>query len=304
MLLFQLQQILEQDGGSSNSHTWWTPFFKWLGGADVSSLVGTIDTDNSRFFKVALAIGGWSHIWANIMKAFVMRHPKWPEMQLSLRALCTWLRNETHRMHICNSLRNIVPGIDDLFKSFNTSLAKWRYETVHDVMLDLLKLRAVMERYITRVMFPNPQDAKELDAVLAACSWRELWSWMAISFDNAIKRAEKARRWGIVCECCIEVYRRGQKPKCNRSSRRLHQARLFLLDFKSAIRLELRSLTLASCEGNLELMRWVSYSMRCLITDVTEKFQWLECVPWRFAELDDISQAIECVVQVTPISMP
>ena len=31
-------------------------FFKWLGGADVSSLAGTIDADNSRFFKSPLPL--------------------------------------------------------------------------------------------------------------------------------------------------------------------------------------------------------------------------------------------------------
>lgn len=59
-------------------------FFQWLNGASITSLIGSIE-DGSKLFPSAMPIPGWSHVWAWIMKKFVYRYHKWPEILISIR---------------------------------------------------------------------------------------------------------------------------------------------------------------------------------------------------------------------------
>jgi hypothetical protein len=96
-------------------------------------------------------------------------------------------------------LRNVVPNADKLLDAFSANLAKWRYETVDVIMVALLKLRNICEKFFDRSWFPNPQDAAELDAFVYACGWKELWRFLAIAHKFGIQKFEKSRRWGLVC---------------------------------------------------------------------------------------------------------
>ena len=69
------------------------------------------------------------------MKSAMLRCRQWPRVVLSLRALCKFLRVEPYRKH----LQRVVASIDSvdadkLSKSFGASLAKWRFETLFNVL--------------------------------------------------------------------------------------------------------------------------------------------------------------------------
>jgi hypothetical protein len=270
-------------------------FFLWLHGRPIHQLLGKVDL-TSRFLPRAIGNPGWSHIFSGLMYRFCKRHPRWPEILVSLRALCRWFRNETHRDHLKVKLKFLNLG--NLLDSFDGHFAKWRYQTLFLVLTSLLRLRHVCQGYIKRDMFPNPQDSELLDQVLYACNWKFLWSWSWCAAHYGIRRLEKMRRWGLVCDCCAASYADGKRPNCDRSSRRLKNARKFIDQERAHFREQEQHLSLNRCEDSEELMRWTSYSLRCLTSDLGEKFKFLDDVPCRFSEAEDPEEAAECVRQV------
>ena len=43
------------------------------------------------------------------------------------------------------------------------------------------------------------------------------------------------------------------------------------------------------------MMRWVALTLRCAISDIVEKFNFLSVLPWRFAESGEPDQSLECI---------
>ena len=270
-------------------------FFLWLQGTPLVEMIGRVPAF-SHLMPLAIAVPGWSHTWAGLMSKFCKRWGKWPEALASLRCVCTWLRNDTHREHVLRKLpRDIVDNrVRKQYRSFKPSFAKWRYETIHDVFLELL-IRLPTLLLIQAAWFPNPQDKEELKNFLAAIAWKELWVFVRVAFEFGIKKMEKCRRWGLVCACCAHLYAEGKRPLCERSGRRLHQARKRVQSLTDDIRESIRTLRIADCGDSLEMMRWVALTLRCAISDIVEKFNFLSVLPWRFAESGEPDQSLECI---------
>ena len=65
-----------------------------------------------------------------------------------------------------------------------------------------------------------------------------------------------------------------------------------------SLRQQVFSLRIETCEDSVELMRWLSFTLRCTVADLKEKFRFLELVPWLFARCDSSAIAEECIRQV------
>lgn len=185
-------------------------FIAWLGGQPLHTLRPYINTD-SRIFQKALRIAGWSHTLGNIMKEVAEEFPQWPQWLGFLRALTKFFRNKSYRQHIARCLGH-VPGVADSMKSFRATFAKWRYETVVNTQFELGKRRELCETHMTRAMFINAQDQTLVTTVMEACADSGFWRWMAVSHDNAFRRLEVLRKWGMVCPC----------EECNAERRRVN----------------------------------------------------------------------------------
>ena len=83
--------------------------------------------------------------------------------------------------------------------SFIASLAKWRYETVHDVFGQIDRIRWVCEGRNIRGMFDNTQDMETLNGVQAACDWPGLWRFITAFLNFVLDPIEHGRRWGLLC---------------------------------------------------------------------------------------------------------
>ena len=57
-------------------------------------------------------------------------------------------------------------------------------------------------------------------------------------------------------------------------------------------------MSIADCEDSIDMMRWVSFTLACSKADISEKFNWLSCVPWLFVEADKQEQALEILAQI------
>ena len=176
-------------------------FVEWAGGKallDVRHLV----QPRLRQFGRALRVAGWSHAQGNIMKAVAFAAPDWPEIVEQLRALCKFFRNRSHRLHLARRLDGVVGDIQKRLRFFTASFAKWRYETVDDVLKQLLALRDICEDHFDGpLFFGTAQDQEEISAVHRACKNKRLWRWMAGASKYLFSPIEKVRRWGMVCDC-------------------------------------------------------------------------------------------------------
>ena len=78
--------------------------------------------------------------------------PEYPQWLNYLRSLCKFFHNVTYRLHLRRTLRGRAGDldVDKLLKEFTASFAKWRYETMVEVLRQLGPLRELCESYIVR----------------------------------------------------------------------------------------------------------------------------------------------------------
>ena len=107
------------------------------------------------------------------------------------------------------------------------------------------------------------------------------------------------RHWGLVCPCCGELRRAGMKNiQCVNNSRRLKEARVFIVGLKSKLTENGNSLDLAFAEGVQWICNQVAFTTRKLVGEVSLKYKWLDMVPWRIAEAESPEQASICRQQL------
>ena len=102
---------------------------------------------NTRLFPHAIRIAGWSHLFGNIVKAVANSHPEWPKVLTAMRELTSFVKLGSWRLH----LQGMLKGREDLdvstLDSFTASFAKWRCETMCEVLVrQLVKVRVIAER--------------------------------------------------------------------------------------------------------------------------------------------------------------
>jgi len=203
-------------------------FYAWLRGTKIDE-VGPLVNHDARLMHEAIRIIGFGHTMGGIMKEICEADDDWPKILDHLRALCRFFRNQSYREHIQNCLRGKTNV--SVLDVFTAGLLKWWYETVADVIHQLLELRTICQGYIRKEMFPNIQDKELFRSVLAACEDVYLWRWMAAVGGKVIHRIEGVRHWSLVC-CCPEHVKERQdardqgkqlRQECIRASRRLGQ---------------------------------------------------------------------------------
>ena len=91
---------------------------------------------------------------------------------------------------------------------------------------------------------------------------------------------------------------RHEKLQCVNNSRRLKEARVFIVGVKSKLTENGNSLDLAFAEGVQWICSQVAFTTRKLVGEVSLKYKWLDMVPWRIAEAESPEQASICRQQL------
>ena len=100
-----------------------------------------------------------------------------------------------------------------ILKHFTASFAKWRYETVFEVLRQLLNYREI-SGLLPPALFAGAQDQEEISAFFRAAKDLPFWRWASATFRKVFSSLEYLRRRGMVCECPEhEEARRGNKHK-------------------------------------------------------------------------------------------
>ena len=201
----------------------------WVDGVDLSRLRFKVRHE-CRLFAKAMRIGGWSHTMGNIMKSLASRFKDWPQNLSSMRSICKVFRNLTYRDHIRNKLE-LPPEEKKKLKSFTAGFAKWRYETVPDVLTQICNYSEICKR-LHPALFPKVQDQEEMGAFFNAISRIGFWRWARTSNTMLFTPLERLRRWGMVCDCHREE-RKARKtfincPRNNTSTLRFETFNLLL----------------------------------------------------------------------------
>ena len=153
-----------------------------------------------RMWPRALRLAGWSHTMGGIMKLGAEAFDEWPVYLREERALCKFFKNVTYRKHLVRELGPTCPHLKHDLKGFTAGFAKWRYETVVEVLRQLLRHRDLCQNKMKASMFSNAQDQEEMKGVFKACQNREFWHWAAVVHPQIFERIEKLRQWGMVCD--------------------------------------------------------------------------------------------------------
>ena len=193
----------------------------WITGTPLNRLRPLIKHDVRQFPK-ALRMAGWSHTLGGVMKAVATKMDVWPQRLDCMRHLCKHFRNGTYRAHTSRKLRQPA-NLRRLLKGFTATFAKWRFETVTDVMTQLLPLCELCEDFMTEALWAHAQDQEEIKSFIVACKDVALWRWMAVNLPEIFEPLEDVRRWGMICECEEHVEERkrthGRKfIKCPRTT--------------------------------------------------------------------------------------
>ena len=134
------------------------------------------------------------------MKLVAERSTNWPRRLKHKRALCRFFRIQSYRTHIVRRLEGRLPDVKSRLKKFRAGFAKWRYETLVDVLRHLNPLRELCQHHFTREMFPRVQEEDLIAGVLEACRDVDFWKWCNVALRELFDHLEWLRQWGMVCD--------------------------------------------------------------------------------------------------------
>ena len=83
---------------------------------------------------------------------------------------------------------------------FSASFVRWRYDTIPDVKMSLLKVRTICEQHCAKEVWVPLQDRKLLDRFVAACKDKSLWMCIA-TFSHAFSALHPFQTWARGCLC-------------------------------------------------------------------------------------------------------
>ena len=273
-------------------------FMAWVDGRPLQDCASMIDMTR-RQFPAAIRISGWNHACGNLMKDLAKRWPLWPQTLEHLRSLCRFFRVETWRQHLVQLLRDRIPGLEKLLKTFTANIAKWRFETMVAVTRALRPLRRLCQEYIREELFSNFQDRHLLQEVVNACRDFRVWQFICLVGTFIFDPCEHIRRWGMSCDCCEEKRKRGEKfLHCPKASRRLAGAWTFIQIQISDFKQKAVDLTPAMCEGSNYMCGILQSLLRTAADLLFQRWKYLNVVPWAFATADTVEGAAHCMRQV------
>ncbi|CAK0904653.1 unnamed protein product, partial [Prorocentrum cordatum] len=274
-------------------------FLAWISGRPLAAVAPLVNS-SCRLLPNAVRISGWSHTMGGVMKRIAEATPGWPLKIQHMRHLCRFFHNQGYRRHLQRLLRDRGLDLDKKLKFFTASFAKWRYETVADVVCQLAELRDLCELHMHESLFPNIQERELLRDVLVACRDRSLWKWICASHAEVFKPLESCRRWGMKCAC---HYPPGLRPlagheECPLRSRRLKDAHAEIQRRRDYFLERARLFQAADEEGAGELTVALATSFRLAASDLDMRFQYLSRAPWCFSQCGSAAGAREFLNQV------
>ena len=207
----------------------------------------------------------------------------------------------TWRDYLVQVLATRVPGVERLLLHFTAGFAKWRYETVVDVMAQLIPLRHICEHEVREELFAHAQDRELIQGFFQACQDASLWIFITACHTFVMEPCEGIRRWGMVCNCENHIRDRHAGKKhigCNRNSRRLCEAYQFIEDRREEFRNNANNLREDQVEGNTSITDSIRQMMRLARTTLDRRFRYLGLIPWLFAKADEVDEASLCWAQV------
>ncbi len=280
-------------------------FLAWVSGRTLESVQHLVNT-GARLMPNALRVGGWSHSFGGIMKRVAELTPDWPTKIGQMRTLCRFFKNEGYRKHIGTALAARLPGIRPKLRYFTASFAKWRYETVSEVLRQLVELRELCEGHMSDALFPSVQEKDLLRECLLACRDKDLWRWMAVAYREIFQPLEQCRRWGMICACHYPENARSLPgaDKCPRRSRRLHEVESYLKSRREHFTQRARDLRNDAAEGSGVLREQVCCSLMIASSDIELRFRYLTRAPWSFVHCDRPEGASRFLQQVERLPLP
>jgi hypothetical protein len=121
-------------------------------------------------------IPDWNHLIMNLLKRVRNSPLTWPARLSKLRELCAFFRNFEYRSCFKQSMIEacLFQYANDL-EHFTATFASWRYETVCNVFVALLRLRPFCEEQFNVVVLGEVQEGALVNQVEEACNDKELW---------------------------------------------------------------------------------------------------------------------------------
>ena len=265
-------------------------YIAFLGGAPLHRLRSLVN-NKSRLFGKAMRIAGWSHTLGGIMKMAAEIFPQFPSYLVNMRALCKFFKNPSYRQHIERRLGKTSFGEGRTKKQFTATFAKWRYETMVDVLQQLAPLRKLCEEDLDEALFAKAQDPEFIKAVMRACRDSPFWRWAMASLREIFLDLEVLRKWGMVCgdEDCEELRKAsGYKKKidCPRNSRRLRHAATRVDEAIEKFRKRASQILPTDTDDDRELCSQVQSVLRVVAEYLDLRFKYLKSVPWSFVRAD------------------
>ena len=252
----------------------------------------------ASLFPWAVHIPDWDHLWSNTMKLSFEAIPGWLGHLSSLRELCTFLRNNDHRE---DALRYIFAQGDPRFtegscghmKHFTASFTRWRYNTLSDVYQQVGPWRTPIETWFVADMFKQKEKPT---TVLHIARDALLWK-LVDPFTTITWVCEECRCWGGGCPCHEEERKRHRVVECDRTGLRLDEASDTLKEVLGDLQRNLDSQTLDQCEGSSDALLIITFLLRRLISEIRERFAWVDKLPYLLARVRQPSVAREIVRQ-------
>ena len=281
-------------------------YVKAMQGCRMDSLLPFVN-EAQRWLPFAIRISGWSHTMGNIAKQVAESCPLWENFILrKLQAMVSFYKIGSWRNFIRMALElDPKPDFDSAkLKSFTASFAHWRYETITDVMGQLLVFRTLSQRYMMQEWFANAQDRALIRDAFDAFSDDRLWRFVQASHSHVFSHIERARHWGMVCKCHAQERHEGQRRvECYWNSRKLPWAADFLTHEIDAKKTESRALTPQQCEGDDEVHQYVKNMTLKTSTLLRQRMGYLCLPPWTAARCrtPENAKAFLEQVQATPM---
>ena len=273
-------------------------FLRWVSGMPLEDCRRFVNF-NDRLMPRAVRIGGFSHSLGNLMKDACHQFPAYPQYLTFCRALCTFFRSEAIRKHMILLIDAPALNLPVLLKSFTAGFAKWRYETLVDVMTQLMALRELCESHMRKEYFGGLRDQENLQVVLEACAHKAFWRWIVATRTLLMFPLESFRRWSMVCPCHEEERKAGTfKGPCVHDSRRLKGAWAEVQVREAQFLGSANNLDVEEdCEGDVELHTAMVTALRYVAVGLRVRFLYLCSIPWALATCDTVAGAKDCLEQ-------
>ena len=250
-------------------------------------------------FPYCAHIGDWNHTLATVIKASCEALEIWPEFLSQLRSLVKFYKNNENR-NVCQvALRKSrdpeQQGYIRLLDHFTATFIKWRYETICEAVGQVCLLTDITRRFLCAEWFGKlqPEGSKLLAEVLSIAKKDSFWKWLH-AMQPLTSRVDKIRRWGNGCACHAMEFKLKKPVVCDRTSRRMGEARKYMQDKVRRLRDDGARVQLdMQCQGDHAVYIGITFLHTRVAAEMAARFRWLSELPYLFANASDAETANE-----------